>query len=100
MKTLDYYMKLPWRTVVASPPSEDDSRIVFSHPELSSCLGQGNTVKEALEDLRTARRDLLTVMIECGDRIPEPTFEVNTVAILVHPKTSGEQQQWGFRIGE
>lgn len=71
--TLDDYMRLPWKTVVEQSELSDGTPCyVASNPELGSCIGQGDTPDEALDDLKSARRDLLTVLLEDGDEIPMP----------------------------
>ena len=71
--TLEEYMALPWKTTVEKSELSDGTPcFVAENPELESCLGQGDTPEAALADLKSARRDLLTVLLEDGDEIPMP----------------------------
>ena len=82
MKTLEEYMKMPWRTTVHREDVGNKVFFVASHPELSSCLGHGPTPDDALADLKAAREDLLTVLIELGAPIPIPTWSFSGTRIV------------------
>lgn len=72
--SLDDYVNQPWFTSVETDTCDESPCFVARNPELGSCIGQGNTREEALADLESARRDLITVMLDCGDPIPEPAY--------------------------
>ena len=55
MKTIEYYMNLPYRLELV--PDTDEGGFVASYPELRGCLTSGETAEAALED---------------GYEIPEP----------------------------
>lgn len=97
MKTLEEYMKMPWRTEVHKEETPDHVFFVASNPELFSCLGQGNTPAEALADLKEARRDLLAMMINHGDSIPEPkiVFNAKFPPAIVTNVVSEEEKTYG-----
>lgn len=76
MKDASYYDSLPWEVQVERDLRKDGSiYYVARHPEfgpLSGPIGTGATPEEALAELREARRDLIRVLLERGDSIPEP----------------------------
>ena len=76
MKDLAYYDGLPWEVRVERDSRADGSiYYVARHPEfgpISGPLGTGSTPEEALAHLREARQSLIALMLECGDRVPEP----------------------------
>jgi len=63
------YVNLPWATEVEPEVCDGRPCFVARNPELGSCIGQGDTEEEARKDLVDARRDLIGVMLECGDPI-------------------------------
>jgi predicted RNase H-like HicB family nuclease len=74
-KTIEEYMRMPWKTNLRIDTFEGKTLYIASNPELFSCLGQGSTPDEAVNSLNEARRMLLQFMLEDGDKIPEPTIE-------------------------
>ena len=76
MKDMAYYDALPWEIRVERDIRADGAiYYVARHPEFGSIagpLGTGDTPEEALADLREARRALVALMLERGDRVPEP----------------------------
>lgn len=63
-----YYFKL-------SRDDDADPEVRYSayNPDIEGCIGQGATIKEAVEDLRDARIDLFEFLLERGQSIPDPT---------------------------
>jgi predicted RNase H-like HicB family nuclease len=76
MRDASYYDSLPWEIQIERDLRPDDSiYYVARHPEfgpLSGPIGTGATPEKALAELREARRDLIRVLLERGDSIPEP----------------------------
>jgi predicted RNase H-like HicB family nuclease len=76
MKDASYYDSLPWEVQIERDLRKDGSiYYVARHPEfgpLSGPLGTGATPKDALAELREARRELIRVLLEHGNSIPEP----------------------------
>jgi predicted RNase H-like HicB family nuclease len=76
MKDLAYYDAVPWDVRIERDIRADGSIFyVARHPEFGSIsgpLGTGATPEEALADLREARQSLIALMLELGDRVPEP----------------------------
>jgi predicted RNase H-like HicB family nuclease len=84
--SLDELENLPWLTAVEPDVCDGQPCFVARNPELGSCIGQGLTVMEALDDLAEARRDLIGVMLEFGDTIPQPAQwnELTRIAPTIH----------------
>ena len=72
IKDLDYYDSLPY--TIALEPWDDGggaywvARVV----ELPYCAIHGDTPEEALEEIKTVKREWLETSIELGNPIPEP----------------------------
>ena len=54
MKTLDEYMKAPYRMEIVADPSEGD--YVASFPELPGCRTCGETLEQAIANAQAASR--------------------------------------------
>ena len=70
MKTIDEYMKLPYRLELI--PDEDEGGFVASFPELPGCLSCGATAEEAAANAADAMRAWMTAAVEEGIPIPVP----------------------------
>lgn len=70
MRTVDEYMKLPYRLELI--PDIDEGGYVAGFPELPGCLSQGETIEEATENAYEAKRVWLAAAIEDGIQINEP----------------------------
>jgi len=70
MKTLDYYMNLPYRMELV--PDVEEGGYVVSFPELPGCLTSGETQEEALANAQDAKRCWLESAIEEKINILEP----------------------------
>ena len=68
-KTLDYYMALPYVTIIK--PAEEGGFVAMIK-ELPGCLTQGETREEALSMVEDAKKSWILVALEDGDNIPEP----------------------------
>ena len=74
MKTLEYYMNLQYRIEIV--PDDLEGGYVVHFPELPGCISQGETIEEALENLKDAKRAWLEAAIDDLEVIPEPmSFE-------------------------
>lgn len=70
-KTLDYYLSLPY-PILLFPPESPDTTWYAKIPLLPGCMSDGETVEEALANLREAQTVWLEVSIERGHTIQEP----------------------------
>lgn len=70
MKTLEYYMKLPYRMEIV--PDTYEGGFVASYPELPGCITCGETIAEAVSNAQDAKQSWIEASLEAGDNIPEP----------------------------
>lgn len=77
MKSLDYYMNLPYVTEVAELSEDDGGGIVLCHPELGrlSANAWGETYEEARGMLIEIKRELFERCLAENLPIPEPKSE-------------------------
>lgn len=85
MKTLEYYMSLPYRLEII--PDEAEGGYVASYPELRGCLTVGDTAESAAANAEDAKREWLAAAIEDGYEIPEPQDEYSGQFKLRIPKS-------------
>ena len=69
-KTVDEYMDLPYRLELVEDPDEEG--YVASYPDLPGCLTTGETIGEAVENARDAKRAWLEAALEDDVEIWEP----------------------------
>ena len=65
---IDEYMKLPYKMEV----EETEEGVIVSFPDLPGCLTYGDSVKEAIENARDAKKEWLIAAIEDGYDIKLP----------------------------
>ena len=70
MKTIDAYMRLPYRMELL--PDMDEGGFVVSFPDLPGCLTVGATIEEAYKNAEDAKREWIEAAMEMGMTIPEP----------------------------
>ena len=70
MKTLNEYLKLPYRMELVK--DQEEGGYVVSFPDLPGCITCGETIETAVANAEDARRVWLTAAIEAGLPIPEP----------------------------
>ena len=70
MKTIEYYLNLPYRLELV--PDTDEGGFVASYPELRGCLTSGETAEAALKNALDCKREWLAAALEDGYEIPEP----------------------------
>lgn len=70
MRTIEEYMKLPYRLELV--PDADEGGFVVTFPDLPGCLSSGKTVEEACRNAEDAKQEWFTAAIEEGISIPEP----------------------------
>ena len=70
MKTIDEYLKLPYRLELI--PDAAEGGYVASYPELPGCLTVGETVEQAVKNAEDAKRAWIAAALEDGIEIAEP----------------------------
>ena len=70
MRTIEEYMKLPYRIELI--PDADEGGFVVTFPDLPGCLSSGETVEEACRNAEDAKYEWLMAAIEEDMPIPEP----------------------------
>ncbi|MBQ4606524.1 MAG: toxin-antitoxin system HicB family antitoxin [Clostridia bacterium] len=73
MKTIEEYMRLPYRMEILPDPVEGGYAVRF--PELPGCMTCGDTLEEALRNADDCRREWINAALEEGIEIPEPVSE-------------------------
>ena len=71
MKTLEYYMNLPYRLEII--PDSDEGGYVASYPELRGCLTCGDTIEAVVANAEDCKREWLAAAMEEKLEIPEPS---------------------------
>ena len=85
MKTLEEYMKLPYRMEII--PDADEGGYSVSFPELPGCLTCAETMERALANAHDAKREWLSAALEDKIRIPEPAGANNEQFRLDLPRS-------------
>ena len=75
MKTLDYYMSLPYRMEIVA--DVDEGGYVASFPELPGCLTCGDTIEKAAANANDAKRAWIEAAIEDQIEIKEPSEQIS-----------------------
>lgn len=78
-----------YRTSVEAKLGADGPYFVARHPELPGCMSDGDTWPEAVENLRSARRDYIEALAATGMNVPEPTCEFHPMYWDLTPLPNG-----------
>lgn len=70
VKTVDYYMELPYRMEII--PDNEEGGFVASFPDLPGCITVGDTIEDVIQNIVDAKRAWLESELEIGAIIPEP----------------------------
>lgn len=70
MKTIDYYMNLPYKMEII--PDTEEGGFVAVLPDLPGCITIGETIEEVIENIVDAKQAWLEAELEEGRKIPEP----------------------------
>ena len=70
MKTVEYYMSLPYK--IELYPDVEEGGYAVACPELPGCLSCGETIEECIESIQDAKLAWITASLEDGYPIPEP----------------------------
>ena len=63
MKTIEYYMNLPYRLELV--PDTEEGGFVASYPELRGCLSSGETAEAALKNAQDCKREGISMNQYC-----------------------------------
>ena len=70
MRTIDEYMKLPYRMEVVEDTAEGG--YVVSYPDLKGCITCADTIEAAIANAKDAKQAWLEAAADTGCEIPEP----------------------------
>ena len=70
MKTIEYYMALPYRLEIV--PDSDEGGYVARYPDLPGCITVGDSMEEAAKNAEDAKKEWLAAALESGVEIAEP----------------------------
>ena len=70
MKTINDYMSMPYKMEVE--PDIDEGGFVVSYPDLPGCITCGDTIEQAYENAKDAKKCWIEAALEDGVSIPEP----------------------------
>ena len=103
MKTVEYYMNLPYTIELIRDPEGWFVRV----KELEGCMSQGDTAEEAIEMIQEAMELWLEVSLEDGLPIPEPRPDedysgkfVVRVPRSLHRELVDEAQRQGVSLNQ
>ncbi|MGQ9824819.1 MAG: type II toxin-antitoxin system HicB family antitoxin [Desulfotomaculales bacterium] len=84
-KSVEYYLGLPYRTVIYPSP---EGGYAVEIPDLPGCVSQGETLQEALAMIEDAKLCWIADALEKGEEVPEPLDESYSGRILVRTPKS------------
>ena len=70
MKTLKYYLNLPYKLEIV--PDPDEGGFVARYPELPGCITVGNTIDDVVNNALDAKNEWLQAAIQSNAEIAEP----------------------------
>lgn len=78
MKTIEYYMALPYRLEII--PDTEEGGFGARYPDLPGCITCADTIEELYQNAVDAKRAWLTAAIQDGIEIAEPDTEQDLTA--------------------
>ncbi len=91
MKTIEYYVNLPYRLELI--PDLDEGGFVAEYPELPGCLSCGETEAQAVENAKDAKIEWITTAIEQGILIPEPEEYTEQLQLTIPERLKKELEE-------
>lgn len=70
MKTLNDYMALPYRLEIVE--DQEEGGYVVSYPDLPGCITYGDTIEDAMNNAKDAKKAWIEAALEEGIEINEP----------------------------
>lgn len=71
MKTIDYYMSLPYRMEII--PDVEEGGFTATYPDLPGCITCAESLEELVDNMSDAKKAWLTAALEDKVDIPEPS---------------------------
>ncbi|MBU1261638.1 type II toxin-antitoxin system HicB family antitoxin [bacterium] len=75
-KDVGYYMKLKYPIKITPTPEEEGGGYCAEISNLYGCLGDGETIEEALKNLEDVKYTTIEMLLEKKKPIPEPTIHL------------------------
>ena len=75
VKTLEYYMGLPYRIEIVE--DKEEGGFALHCPELNGCMTCADSIEEGLKLLNDAKKEWFSACLEDGISIPEPITDEN-----------------------
>ena len=107
MRTLDYYMNLPYTKIIQEIHDESGHYFYGKILELDGCQSTGETLEELNANLKEAMEGYIEVMIENKMEIPEPVKEeslsgkfVIRVPKSLHRRLVVEEEREGVSLNQ
>ena len=76
MKTIEYYMSLPYRMEII--PDKEEGGYTAQYPDLPGCLTSADSLDDLIAGAEDAKRIWLSAALEEGLEISEPKSESDT----------------------
>ena len=75
-KTIDYYMKLPYRLEIV--PDTEEGGYGARYPELPGCVTCAETMEDVIKNAEDAKRAWILACLEDNIEIPEPAGDAGS----------------------
>jgi predicted RNase H-like HicB family nuclease len=69
---ITFYLSLPYAINLFADQCNGEPCLIAEHPELKGCKAQGYTAEEVLRNLKDAREDYITTLIDAEQEVPLP----------------------------
>ncbi|RDU51877.1 HicB family protein [Helicobacter sp. MIT 00-7814] len=83
MKDKNYYLSLPYEIIVRPLSKSEGGGYLAKYKDFPYILGDGESEKEAIDDVKSAFEQALCVMLKKGDYIKEPDSSEAKVRINI-----------------
>jgi predicted RNase H-like HicB family nuclease len=106
-RDLQYYLAIDYPALIERIPEEDGGGFLAKHPDLEGCMSDGESMEEALENLKDAKREWISFCLDEGISIPEPTSSFDNqysgkftlrVGKTIHKKLVEQSKREGMSI--
>ena len=83
MKTINYYLDLNYEIIIQKITPEDGDGYFAYYKDFKGVMGDGETIEEAITDVKSAFSCYLEVALENGEEIREPSHLMKTKRINI-----------------